>query len=253
MLKYFHRKLFCSLIFTSLLATAPLAAVNHRDPPGGPHGKMPRLAVTGTATLYKPADQVSLNVSITTQAKEAGDALSQNSAEMKSMIANIKSAGVESNELRTGQFRIHPTYTPRPKVPPVNWQATINGYQVTNTLSIQTEKVDLIGEVIDVATSSGATSVDSLQFSLKDPRQYRGEVITLAVKNAKMDAHALAEAAGQDLLRITMINLDNAASGRSIQAEGMLYAARSSVAPPIEGGDIAVSAHVTLLYEIGAE
>jgi hypothetical protein len=46
-----------------------------------------------------------------------------------------------------------------------NWQQILNGYRVSNLLSIQTEKIDSAGDIIDAAVSSGANRIDNVHFN----------------------------------------------------------------------------------------
>ncbi len=208
------------------------------------------LSINGFAILKKPADQLNLTVSVTTEAVNAEAALQANSLKMKAVIAALQAKEITNKEFSTGQFNISPTYTPYPKNPPPEWTQKINGYRVTNSLVIQTEKMDLAGEIIDAVSEAGANSVDQISFGLKDDRLYRQDAIKLATMHARQDAEDLAIAANLKLGRIHQIWLDSA---RASEPRMKMFAAGLDHTTPIEPGDVTVNANVTIVYQVQPE
>lgn len=213
---------------------------------------VPKITVSGQALIRKPADELRLTVGVVNLAEKAEAALAENSSKMQEVISRLKDAGLVKAEYETGHFSIHPTYTPYPKDPPQDWKPSINGYEVSNSISIRTPKLDLAGKLIDAANKAGANSIENIHFALQDPRSYSNDVITAAVANATKDAKAIASAAGVRLVRLISITLDssNAVTPRS---NNIYFAKALSMdnAPPIESGDVNITANVTASYEIG--
>lgn len=213
---------------------------------------VPKITVSGQALIRKPADELRLTVGVVNLAANAEAALAENSSKMQAVISSLKDAGLVKSEYETGHFSIHPTYTPYPKDPPPDWKPSINGYEVSNSIAIRTAKLDLAGKLIDTANKAGANSIENIHFTLQDPRSYSNDVISAAVANAAKDAKAIASAAGVRLVRLISITLDssNAVSPRS---DNIYFAKALSMdnAPPIESGDVSITANVTASYEIG--
>jgi uncharacterized protein YggE len=207
------------------------------------------LAVTGNATIKKAADQLSLNIAVVTEGDTAESALQQNNSKMQNVIAALQAQELTSKEYSTGQFNIVPVYTPYPRNPPPEWTQKIKGYRVTNGLTIQTDKIDHAGDIIDAATQSGANSIDNITFGLKDPRQFKQEVIKKATDSALQDAKDLASAAQLKLEGISKIWLDDAE-----QSEPRLktFAAKMG-GTPLEPGDVTLQANVTIIFDITAK
>jgi len=212
----------------------------------------PKLSVRGEAELKKPADELRMSMGVVNEAPEATTALGENSTRMRDVIAAIEKIGLTENEYETGRFRIRPVYSRRPPRVEPGWQPKIVGFEVTNTVTIRTRKLELAGPLIEAGNKAGANSVEVRGFGLADPRRYRGEAIAEATKNAITDARALAEAASLRLVRIVAINLDHT----PVRAQEMTFAAQGraamadSAAPPISPGDVTVRAGVTIVYEI---
>ena len=210
----------------------------------------PKLTVTGISTLHKPADLVSFTVSVQTQADTADEALSDNNAKMHELVARLKESGLEKGEYHTGQFSINPVYTPYPRNPPPDWKASIIGYDVTNSLTIKTAKLELTPTLIDAAGKSGATQVTNINFSIKDPLQYRSEAIQAATANAIMDANIMADATSTQLVRVLDMRLDQPQMYPRPGPELRYMAKSADSVPFIEAADVDISASVTIIYEI---
>ena len=170
-----HRHKSVYLFLAGLLymgeATVPLSAQAEDTPP------VAKLSVRGEAQFEKPADQVEINIGVTTQSPEAASALEENSKQMEEVVKQIQKAGLALEECQTGRFRVRPLYDTRPRGARAEWKPSVIAYECVNTLEIKTKKLDLIGKIIERASKAGANTIDSIAFTLSNPRQYRGEAI----------------------------------------------------------------------------
>ncbi len=208
----------------------------------------PTITLNAKGTIYKPADELQMNIGVVTIANTAESALQENSRKMEDVINALLSAGLTDKEYETGHFSINPTFTPYPKNPPPDWKQSINGYEVSNTIFIHTNMIDSAGKLIDAANKSGANQIHSIRFVLHDQRLHWNEAISLAVANAMSDAQTIAKAANLKLVRILSISLEN---DGTINPRGVLYAAKSfDSTPPIEAGDVPITASIAITYEI---
>ncbi|MGI9293500.1 MAG: SIMPL domain-containing protein, partial [Pseudomonadales bacterium] len=177
-----------------------------------------------------------------------------NNDNMNAIMRALKKLGLGKDEYKTQQFQVHPMWSQRPRNPAPEWNAKIVGYRVTNSLQVQTKKMELAGDIIGAAMGAGANTVNSVQFGLADPREYRAQAIKQAMENAQTDAQTLAAASGDKIKRTLSLNLDNAvARPLHMQPERMMMrgaAAMDSGAPPIEAGDVTVHASVSVVYEL---
>lgn len=205
-----------------------------------------KLNVTGTASLYKPSDKVSLKVAVVTQDQRVENALKANREKMENVIASLHQLGLTQKEYQTSGFTITPQYEPEPHKPQPNWHTSIIGYEVQNTLTIQTKQLDLIGQLIDSVGSEGANSIQEITFSLADKELAHTEAFIQAIKQAKTFADAAAKEAGLNLGKIIELTLHpSAITPRFFRAETFAMAAT-----PISPQDVEVSASVSVVYEI---
>ncbi len=212
--------------------------------------EFPKLTLSAQATLHKPADELQMTIGVVTLAQDAEKALLENSTKMQAVIKSIEALGFTKSDYQTGRFNIHPTYSPPPKNPPPDWRPSINGYEVSNSIAIKTGQLTLAGKLIDTANKAGANSIENIHFTLHDPRSYWDEAIRTATANAINDAKTLASAGGVKLVRLHSISLEHA-NVITPRGNNVYFAkASSESAPPIEAGDVEITAGVALTYEI---
>lgn len=207
------------------------------------------LSIKATSTLYKPADQLHIQVGVVAQGATALKALQENNKKIAEVIKSLQGVGLSEKEYQTGHFSIRPIYAEPPQPTPANWHPYITGFEVTNSLAIQTEQLKKAGELIDQVTQAGANSIDNIQFTLKDPRSYRKEAIAQAALIALEEAQALATATRSQLKSIFSLSVGEEES--SLPRHGV-YLAKAVRAPntSIISGDIEVSASVSIGFEI---
>jgi uncharacterized protein YggE len=106
-----------------------------------------------------------------------------------------------------------------------------------------------VGEILEVAVGTGATSVGGLRFDLKDRAKHEREALRLAVADARGRAEAAATGAGRGIDRIVRISEQGVSVPEPVAMRtfGMkAEAAQVADAPVISVGQIEIRAHVTL-------
>lgn len=228
------------IFLTALLPFLPVDAINQ---------DIPTLTLSASATIMKPSDELQLKIGVVTLGATAEQALAENSFKMQGVVANLETISLTKGDYETSHFSINPTYTPYPKNPPENWKPSINGYEVTNTILIHTPKLDMAGKIIDMANRAGANSITDIKFGLRNSREYWTEALAAAGSNAVKDAKAIAGATGVQLGRVLSITLNHTqVSSPHLNIASLAKAIDAT--PPIEPGEVSITANVTLIYEI---
>jgi len=243
--------IFFVLLTLAFFQAAAVVQAHDNDAPEAP----PSLYVHGEAVIEAPADQMQLTVGVVTQAEWAEAAMAQNSAKMTGVISALQQLGLTTEEYKTGNFRVQPQWSPRPRTAEHDWKPTIAGYTVNNSLTITTAKLNLAGRIIEVSTKAGANQVEALSFDLADPMALRARAIEQATANAMADARILATTAKVSLVRVLSMRLENATL-IPCRVEGQQFGERhqamaASAPPPLVSGNISVRAGVGIVYEIG--
>ena len=214
---------------------------------------IPQLTVRGNATLQVPADQLQMQVGVTSEAKTVKQALDENTKKIHAIEQVFKKIGLSRKEYKTGRFQIQPRWSTRPPKYHGDWQAEIIGYRVNNHFSIKTRQIALGGKIIESCTRAGANTIGSIIFNLASPQRYRSQAITAATGNARADANALAAAAELRLGEVLNISLDDATS-TPLRSRSMAFSAEmaKSTAPSLNlsPGEVTVRARVTITYKV---
>lgn len=229
-----------------LTALLPFFAIQ-----ANPHYEIPKLTLSASASIQKPSDELQLKIGVVTLGETAEEALAENNYKMQRAVDNLEQLGLTKSDYETSHFSINPTYTPYPKNPPDNWKPSINGYEVTNTILIHTPKLDMAGKIIDMANQAGANSITEIRFGLRNPRDYWTEALAAAGSNAVRDAQAIAQATGVQLVRVLSISLNHTqVHSPQLNLTAIAKSRGTEISPPIEPGDVSITANVTLIYEI---
>ncbi|KIC70989.1 26 kDa periplasmic immunogenic protein [Candidatus Protochlamydia amoebophila] len=215
---------------------------------------LPQLTVKGEATIFKPADQLEMSVSVVTQDPESKKAVQANNEKMRKVVGQLTDLGLNVQDYQTGHFTIQPIYHYMDSIEKKE-ASTITHYEVTNTIHIKTSKLSLIEKIIGIAVEAGANQLSQINFNLNNPQAYRQEVIQLATQNAFEDANALAKAANVRLVRVLSLDLDP--NQQNYSTPRMLMATKQSsentYGVPIEIGQVEMRANVHVIFEINQE
>ena len=127
------------------------------------------ISVTGSATASSEPDTLIVVLGVESEAKSANESLSKNSNSLNAVISSLTSSGISEDDIQTSNFRIYPLYD----FSDSKDKQILIGYRVSNILSIQTDKIDSAGNIIDAAVSSGANRVDNVSFQLSDEKSQK--------------------------------------------------------------------------------
>ena len=147
------------------------------------------ISVTGSATASSNPDTLIVILGVESEAKTANESLSKNSNSLNSVISSLTNSGISKDDIQTSNFRIYPLYDSI-KDSNGNYQQILIGYRVSNILSIQTDKIDSAGNIIDNAVSSGANRVDNVSFQLSEDKLQKiaDDLIADAINDATQKA-----------------------------------------------------------------
>ena len=217
---------------------------------------IPLIHVTGSGTIKAAPDRVQIEFTVVTKNPDVKAAQKENARKMDmvmSALRNPSKGNLTGQEIGTTSYSISEVYYPDDALK-AKYGEDVTIYQVSNTISIETEKIEKVGDIIDLAVVSGANSVNSLQFTLSQEKtaKLRNEALVIAVKKAQTDARTVTAAMGKSLGDVHEVivdesyqppvyyNQDSRSFGRAAEA----------LATPIEPGSVEVTARVTAGYKI---
>ena len=208
-------------------------------------GSQPLLTLTASAEVARAPDLVRLTAGVLTNAATAADAMAGNSARMNAVLAALKSAGVAARDVQTTGLSLSPQYRYVPEQPPI-----LTGYQARNAISIRTAKLGDAGRLVDAAIKAGANEVQGPEFTIANPDAALDEARAAAVAKGRARAELYARAAGLKLGRIASITEGSAGPEPGPRPMMRMTAEQSSDAPPVQPGELSLSAQVTMTFEL---
>ena len=213
------------------------------------------ISVTGSATASSEPDTLIVVLGVESEAKSANESLSKNSNSLNSVISSLTSSGISEDDIQTSNFRIYPLYD----FSDSKDKQILIGYRVSNILSIQTDKIDSAGNIIDAAVSSGANRVDDVSFQLSDGKLQKisDNLIADAITDATQKAEKALVPLKQKIVGVKSVVIhDNTMPyyGSPMRAsfDGMAMEA-SMKSAPIMSGDEEITTNVSVVFYIAAE
>jgi uncharacterized protein len=203
-------------------------------------GAVPTITVTGTGTIQAPPDLATLMIGVTTQGETAAVALSANSDAVAAVTARLTASGIEARDMQTSNLSINPNWTSFDS----GAAPTISGYVATNLLTIRVRDLGGLGAVLDAAVADGANTLNGLTFGMAKPEPALNEARKAAVADARARAELLVAAAGMKLGRVVTITEGGAWTDPAPMFRD------SAAAVPVQGGEVAMTASVTIQYEM---
>jgi uncharacterized protein YggE len=226
-------------------ASVPPASVN---PQGTETPPLRTLAVAGTGKVTLTPDIAYINVGVHTEDADVGEALSRNSDQAQAVIDALKARGVADSDIQTSNFNIYPTQQYGP-----TGELLDTRFAVDNTVYVTVRNLPDLGEMLDAVVSSGANSINGIQFDLADKTEAMTDARQQAVENARSLAEEMAAATGVELGQIQSINV-NTNTGPipyyDMYGRGGGAGMAAAEAAPISAGQIVITADVSLVFQI---
>lgn len=210
----------------------------------------PTLSITAVGRASAPADEVVVVMSVVTETESVDEAVRDNNRRSQTVADALRRLDLGENAVTTSGFRVTPRYRYDKNS---GRQIGITGYTVTNTVQVKTAKIELAGKIVEAGVDAGANEILSMTFGLRNPDAVRKVAIRDAVRTARDEADAAADAASLRIAGVQNLNIQPD-FGRPMYR---MEAARSMAADaggvgetPTNPGLIEVTANVTIEYRI---
>lgn len=229
-----------ALSLAALLTLAMPSLAQERQP-------LPRtLNLSGHGEVKAAPDMATVTLGVINRAATAKKALAANTQAMTAILKTLKDAGIAEKDIQTSNFSVQPSY----EVSQTGEAAKINGYEVSNNVTVAVRKLDNLGQVLDAVIQQGSNQVNGVQFMLAEAEGKRDEARKLAYADAERKARLYAETAGFALGHV--ISLSETVGyqppvpiyARTMKAEA------ADAAVPIAQGEQTVGADVNITWEI---
>jgi uncharacterized protein YggE len=209
---------------------------------------IPQIVASSRGEVKVTPDRASIQISVQTRAVTAAAAADENAQKQRAVVEALRGLGIDAKDISTTGYNVYPEQRYEQNKEPV-----IVGYNVTNTVVVELKSISMVGRVIDVALSKGANMINSLQFYSSNTDNARREAIAIAVRQARADAEAAAQAAGGSITSLLEVTVGGYYPPPPRPIELRAMAASAKVADtPISAGDQTVAVDVTTRWLFSA-
>lgn len=203
------------------------------------------ITISASARVSAEPDVARITTGVATEADTARDALAKNSDTMKKLIAALKASGVDAKDIATSQLQIDPRYTnPRDGQAP-----RINGYRVTNQVTITQRNPAKLGDVLDQLVALGANQMGGLTFDVSTAETLKDDARKQAFANARRRAELYAASSGAAMGPVLTISEETA---NRLSHGPMVMSGRAAMAEavPVEAGTQELEVRVTVTWAL---
>jgi uncharacterized protein YggE len=124
------------------------------------------ITAAGQGTVSAPPDTVTVNAGVTTTARTAREALTQNSQAMTGVFAALRALNIPDRNVRTTNLNLQPQYgPPGPGGAVALAERPITAYRAINNVSVTIEDVSRAGTVLDALITAGANQSGGISYS----------------------------------------------------------------------------------------
>lgn len=202
------------------------------------------ITVQGIGSIAVAPDQALISGGVISEASTAAEALAANSKALAGVVEKLKAAGVAEKDMQTNGFSVQPKYTDYGKT---DKAPVIDGYQVSNSITIKVRDMAKLGALLDAMVASGSNAINGVSFIVSDADKRSDDARKAAVADARRKAELYAAAAGVKLGKV----LSMSEGGAAVPQPMYRMAAMSAEAmPPMLSGEETLSASVTIVYEL---
>lgn len=236
-----------SLIVLVLLSTFLITASIKQIRVSQEVGLVPRdrdtITISGTGKITSKPDLAVVSLGLYSEGKEVPVIQDDNSKKVNAIIGSLKKLGIAEDDIQTSNYTISPKYDYS------NGTQSVNGYTVSQSLTVKVRDLSRIGQVLSDAGNAGANQINGVTFSIDDPAALKVQARAKAIEDARKKADELAKAMGVDIVRVVTFS----ESASSVPGQPV-YTFRAedvaSQAPDIKPGALDVAADISVTFEI---
>jgi uncharacterized protein len=224
--------MFIALMLLLLTAQAPAA-------------ETPSIVVSGEGVVKATPDQAWVRIGTESRSKVSKEAQQRNAEVMTAVQQKLTSLGIPKDAIKTVGVDLQLEFDYR------DGKQTPRGYVARNTIEVRVDDLEKVGNVLDAAVASGATTIHGLRFDVKAREAIEQEALKTAVGSAMAKANAVATGAKRAVDRILRIEEQFTGSGGpQPMMERAVMMKMADTPTPVEAGEIEIRAQVRLTVAI---
>lgn len=238
-----------SVALVLLLAYGAVVGFSGSTAGAGEETSKSGLTVNGQGKISAKPDMAYITVGVTSQAKTARDAQTDNNVKMAKVISTLKGMNIKEEDIRTVQYDLSPRYE-YSSLKTGEQKQQLVGYTATNQVQVTVRDINQVGKALDSVVTAGANLSGGINFTLSEIKMEKAyaDALSAALKNAKGKADVLAKGIGVTLGKPKEVS-EGGMSIPPMYRQDFYAAKEAASAVPVSAGQLEVSASVSLRYE----
>lgn len=236
---------FAISVVAALALILPLSrAVGQQTP-----STVPQVITAGRGEVDIKPDRVRMEFGVETRAASAASAAAENSRRQRAVLDTLLKLGIAHDQIQTANLQV----TPEMVYPGQGQPPKLSGYVARNSVRVEVQKLEQAGVLVDAGLAKGATNITGLQFYSSRAAEARREALVRAVKAARLDAEAMATAAGYQLGALIEISSGGPSDGPIAMSMDMVRSTRlaaSAEPTPVSPGELKVVETVSVRWAV---
>ena len=164
------------------------------------------ITASGNGEVFAVPDTATFSVTVQENAAEVKPAQDAATEKSNDIVAYLKAQGIDEKDMQTTDYSVYPQYEYQQAscregyCPP--GKQVLNGYQVSQTLTVKVRDTKKAGDLLSGVGSRGASQVSGLSFTVDDEDALQAEARQMAIDEARDKAEALAAQLGVNIVRV---------------------------------------------------
>lgn len=227
---------------TALLISTSLSAVSAAE------AERPRIvSVSGQGEVRAEPDRALVTLGAESRKLKLEDARAEVTRTIEAVLKLTRDLKIDQKYVRATRINVQTEY---------NWdnnarERTLIGYFVSRQVEVELRDLDKLGQLLEKATDAGVNQLGDPRLDSSKRRDLEREALAKAVADAKLNADAVARAAGGKVGAARTISASSGYSAPPVPMQMKVMAARSdAAAETYQSGQMSFTGNVQVEYDL---
>lgn len=202
------------------------------------------VTTVGTGIDTLTPDIAKLTLGETTRGSNAQAALAQSSQTTRAVMHALTAEGVSASDIKTSEISLWPQYRSSSQ-----GEGIIQGYQVSDNLTVTVRNLANLGTIVDKAVAAGANQINGVAFTSSNLKNVYQKTYGEAMDNARARAQVIAAAMGEHIAGIRSVSTSTASS-LPLSYRYAFNSVAAPSAPVLPAGKQTVTRQVTVVFDV---
>jgi len=203
------------------------------------------ITVTGEGEVSVPPDVAKVTLGTQTDSLATAEAaLSSLTKSFTSVLDAVEKIGIAQEDVKTTNFSLYPSYDY------IEGRQIPRGFIASQHVVVTVRDLAKVGEVLSVATSTGANQIGGVQFTVDDEEAVRAQAEEEAIAQAREKGERIAKALEATLGDVKTYQVSPTGGSPIAFREAGFGGATEDAVPPVPAGTSDVGVTVTVTFQL---